>query len=49
MMPQPTDIDQPQVLLATDLIPNLVDKRSVMTTHNVYAEYPISPDTYGRG
>lgn len=49
MMPQPTDIDPPQVRLAADLIPNRVDKRSALTTYILYTEYPISPDTHGRG
>ena len=48
-MSQPTDIDPPQVRLAADLIPNLVDKRAALTPHNVYAEYPISPYTYDLG
>lgn len=48
-MPQPTHTEYPQVRLAADLIPNLVDKRAALTPHNVYAEYPNSPLTYDLG
>lgn len=38
-----------QLHLAIDLVPNLVDKRALLTPDHVYAEYPISAHSYDQG
>lgn len=38
-----------QLRLAADLVPNLVDKRAVLTPDHVYAEYPVSAHSYDQG
>lgn len=38
-----------QLRLAADLIPNLVDKRALLTPDHTFAEYPVSAHTYDQG
>lgn len=43
------ELKKPDLQFTGDLVPNLVDKRAILTPDAIYSEYPLSAMTYDEG